>query len=150
MKINKKYYYLKIRNISAVTVAIMILLISIINLFICIFFIDIIVIFIRWSIVLSIFLLAILALILGRVKILIDIEIKSYPEYYCQICNDWLDKHSNYPKNFPDKYRICCNCNGIAEYIYMKDSVIEWDWADKFYRKRKKKFDELFVIKESV
>jgi len=68
----------------------------------------------------------------------------------CQICNDLLDKRSNFPENFPVRFKICCDCWNVALYVYDKEHNIECDWADKAYRTHKKKFDELFIIKNGV
>lgn len=85
---------------------------------------------------------------------------------YCGICNSFL--HNNkYPDDFPKKYKICCNCKNIAYIVYKEnhkeicDKIIELkDFIpdinaevylnrSEFYLKNKKKFDDLFIFKNS-
>lgn len=147
---NRKKYYLTIRDASVLFSSCMMLSITFIKIWVDIVFPISPLIFIsQWIISLCIFTI-ILILILIIAKFLIDEEVKNNPNLYCQICKDLLDKSSDFPEDFPDKYKLCCNCWNIVRYIYDKGLNIDWDWADKFYRERKKKFDEIFVVKKGV
>lgn len=88
---------------------------------------------------------------LRNIEFLKEMEIQNNSNLYCQICEDFLDKHSNFPEDFPDKFKICCRCWKVANYIFfVKKQKFEMKDRVKFYIKYKKKFDELFIIKKGV
>lgn len=89
----------------------------------------------------------------------------------CSICESKL--HNSFPKDFPDKYRICCLCLNTAIYIYQKkdkkkekrekreintlEDFIMMEMGiisrkniglENRYNKHKEKFDNLFIIKK--
>jgi len=71
----------------------------------------------------------------------------------CSVCVRFLDSYDRFPKDFPDQFKICCNCKHVAEYIYNLDHpinsyVFPEGSFDKYYEKYQEKFDNLFVIKK--
>jgi len=85
----------------------------------------------------------------------------------CSICKSKL--HNPFPKDFPDEYKICCECDITASFVYQMlrtpkeckehlKMLKKFGYVEEFkdtkksiyrYNKYKEKFDNLFIIKKS-
>lgn len=93
----------------------------------------------------------------------------------CQICSKIIFL-SKFPKDFPEKYRICCDCLDTAQFIYSKLNINSQEFKEMLakvetvreqfklslkystpakredrkihYEKYKERFDELFLVKK--
>lgn len=76
----------------------------------------------------------------------------------CAICKAKLHNSAVFPKDFPDEWRFCCNCSGLANIlasygytelvqIFAKNSSLS---KNKTVVKRIKKIDELTNVNKCV
>ena len=58
---------------------------------------------------------------------------------YCAICGNKLHEQDIFPKDYPNKWKMCCTCLGLAEKFYAHH------WVDGLWLEDKIKIFEAFL-----
>lgn len=92
--------------------------------------------------------------LIERIKPLLDVKIRNMLIIdKCSICGRFLDDSKLFPEDFPTKFKICCNCKRVVDYIYKLDHPIDYNKYSesdflRYYENYQEKFDNLLVIKK--
>ena len=73
--------------------------------------------------------------------------------YRCVICGYILDDPAVFPKDFPEKWKLCCNCKRLAENIVrfgFKETTNAFKTAYKWFKDMKDPTENLVKINKLI